>query len=86
MKIGASISAAEANETNLLFMSTILCHVGFPRSEIAERSFMRKSGDAWIYLQAGMLDQGGGPVEQPVPYGVTPPVDNGAPLNVRDPA
>ena len=72
VKIGASISAAEANETNLLFMSTILCHVGFPRSEIAERSFMRKSGDAWIYLQAGMLDQGGGPVEQPVPYGVTP--------------
>lgn len=72
VKLGASISETEANETNLLFMSTILCHVGFPRSEIAERSFMRKSGDAWIYLQAGVLDEENGPVEQPVPYGVTP--------------
>lgn len=72
VKIGASISEVEANETNMLFMSTILCHVGFPRSEIAERTFMRKSGDAWIYLQAGVLDEGRGPVEQPVPFGVTP--------------
>ncbi len=72
VKIGTAISEAEANETNMLFQSTILCHVGFPRSEIAERSFMRKSGDAWIYLQAGVLDEGSGPVEQPVPYGVTP--------------
>lgn len=72
VNIGTSIATTEANETTMLFQSAILCHVGFPRSEIAERSFMRKSGDAWIYLQAGMLDEGRGPVEQPVPYGVTP--------------
>ena len=35
---------------------------------------MRKCGDAWIHVQAGMLDEGDGPVMQHVPYGAMPRV------------
>jgi hypothetical protein len=31
-----------------------------------------KSGDAWLVVQAGWLDEGSGPVEQPIPYGSMP--------------
>jgi len=67
--IGANIALNPPVESDLIYTSTVLCHVGFPRAEIAERSFMRRSGDAWINIQAGILDEGDGPVEQPVPYG-----------------
>ena len=33
---------------------------------------MRRSGDAWLVVQAGWLDEGNGPVEQPLPYGAMP--------------
>lgn len=33
---------------------------------------MRSSGAAWVNVQAGYLDEGSGPVLQPVPYGAMP--------------
>jgi hypothetical protein len=33
---------------------------------------MRQSGSAWVNIQAGYLDEGKGPVQQPIPYGALP--------------
>ena len=57
---------------DMAFTHSILCQVGLPRSKVAGREFMRRSGDAWLVVQAGWLDEGNGPVEQPLPYGAMP--------------
>lgn len=54
------------------YYHAILCQVGFPRSQVEGLQFMRQSGEAWVSLQAGVLDEGRGPVQQPIPYGVLP--------------
>ena len=56
----------------MAFTHSILCQVGLPRSKVDGREFMRKSGDAWLVVQAGWLDEGSGPVDQPIPYGSMP--------------
>jgi Plasmid encoded RepA protein len=50
----------------------VLCQVGLPRSKVTGREFLRQSGAAWVSVQAGMLDEGCGPVAQAVPYGAMP--------------
>lgn len=60
-----------ANE-DMAFTHAVLCQVGLPRSKVAGESFLRKSGTAWVHVQAGMLDEGNGPVQQPIPYGALP--------------
>ncbi len=57
---------------DMAFTHSILCQVGLPRSKVAGREFMRRSGDAWLVVQAGWIDEGSGPVEQPLPYGAMP--------------
>ncbi|VVM07106.1 replication protein RepA [Methylacidimicrobium tartarophylax] len=57
---------------SLAFTHTVLCQVGLPRAKVEGREFMRRSGAAWVNLQAGWLDEGNGPVQQPLPYGVLP--------------
>ncbi|MCW7763382.1 MULTISPECIES: replication protein RepA [Photorhabdus] len=57
---------------DMVFTHSILCQVGLPRSKVAGREFMRRSGDAWLVVQAGWLDEGNGPVEQLLPYGAMP--------------
>lgn len=57
---------------DMAFTHAIFCQVGLPRSKVEGREFMRQSGAAWLNLQAGYLDEGAGPVLQPIPYGVTP--------------
>lgn len=57
---------------DMAFTHSILCQVGLPRSKVEGREFMRRSGDAWLVVQAGWLDEGNGPVEQPLPYGAMP--------------
>ncbi len=57
---------------DMAFTHAIFCQVGLPRSKVTGREFMRQSGAAWLNLQAGYLDEGSGPVLQPIPYGVTP--------------
>jgi hypothetical protein len=57
---------------DMAFTHAVLCQVGLPRSKFEGREFMRQSGAAWINVQAGYLDEGNGPVQQPVPYGPLP--------------
>ena len=57
---------------DMAFMHAVFCHVGLPRSKVEGREFMRRSGAAWLNVQAGYLDEGNGPVLQPLPYGALP--------------
>jgi hypothetical protein len=47
---------------DMAFMHAVFCHVGLPRSKVDGREFMRRSGAAWLNVQAGYLDEGNGPV------------------------
>lgn len=68
----ASIYACSPSSDEWAFLHAVLCQVGLPRSRIAGNEFMRQSGDAWVNVQAGWLDEGRGPVRQTVPYGTMP--------------
>ena len=56
----------------MAFNHAVLCQVGLPRAKVEGREFMRQSGAAWLNVQAGYLDEGEGPVLQPIPHGVMP--------------
>ena len=66
------ISSEKPSGEDMAFMHAVLCQVGFPRSKFDGRDFLRRSGDAWVNIQAGVLDEGDGPVYQPIPYGALP--------------
>lgn len=66
------IATIEPNNNDMAFTHSILCQVGLPRKKVEGREFMRRSGDAWLALQAGWIDEGNGPVAQPLPYGAMP--------------
>jgi|SRR5690554_2822505 hypothetical protein len=72
--IDASARIMEAPPTgnDMAFNHGILCQVGLPRAKVDGSHFLRQSGDAWMSVQAGLLDEGKGPVQQPVPYGALP--------------
>lgn len=57
---------------DMAFTHAVFCQVGLPRSKVDDREFMRQSGAAWVSVQAGWLDEGSGPVQQPIPYGALP--------------
>lgn len=57
---------------DLAFTHAIFCQVGLPRKEVTDKEFIRKSGSAWVSVQAGYLDEGNGPIKQPIPYGPMP--------------
>ena len=57
---------------DMAFTHAVFCQVGLPRSRVEGREFMRQSGPAWVNVQAGYLDEGNGPVQQPIPYGPLP--------------
>ena len=56
-------------EPKKAFLPPVLCQLALPRSRQEAREFMRRSGDAWLILQAGYIDEGHGPVAQALPYG-----------------
>ena len=58
----ALIASKAPSGNDMAFTHAVLCQVGLPRSKVEGESFMRKCGDAWIHVQAGMLDEGDGPV------------------------
>lgn len=70
---GIQISTEPVKGNDMAFSHTVLCQVGLPRSKVDGRVFTRQTGEAWVSIQAGQLDEGtGGPVDQPLPYGVMP--------------
>lgn len=66
------IQAKPPEGDDLAFMHSVLCQVGLPRSKVDGHEFTRRQGAAWICVQAGYLDEGGGQVRQSVPYGPMP--------------
>ncbi len=72
VEVSALIKQEPPKGNDLAFTHSILCQVGLPRSKPEGREFMRRSGDAWLVVQAGWLDEGNGPVEQCLPYGPMP--------------
>ncbi|EPN9162984.1 replication protein RepA [Escherichia coli] len=72
LSTAAEIATNQPTSNDMAFTHSILCQVGLPRTKTEGREFMRKSGDAWLAVQAGWLDEGNGPVEQPLPYGAMP--------------
>ncbi|CAM2164711.1 IncW-like replication protein [Burkholderia latens] len=66
------IATVSPQGDDMAFMHAILCQVGLPRAAVDGTEFMRRSGDAWVNVQSGWLDEGNGPVRQPVPYGPMP--------------
>lgn len=69
---GVEIAMNAPSGADMAFTHAVLCQVGLPRAKVEGREFLRQSGAAWISLQAGYLDEGCGPVLQPIPYGVMP--------------
>lgn len=72
MSAGVHISLKEPTGDDMAFTHAVLCQVGLPRSKVDGREFLRQSGAAWVNVQAGVLDEGNGPVLQPLPYGAMP--------------
>ena len=72
IEAGAEIATNPPSGEDMAFTHAVLCQVGLPRSKVDGREFMRQSGAAWVNVQAGYLDEGRGPVLQPIPYGVMP--------------
>ena len=72
LEASSAISEASPGGDDMAFVHAILCQVGLPRSRVIGREFFRRSDGAWVNIQAGLLDEGRGPVQQPVPYGVMP--------------
>jgi hypothetical protein len=54
------------------FLHAVLCQVGMPRKQTAERRFERTSGGAVMRIEAGALFDGQGLVDYPLPYGTKP--------------
>lgn len=72
IEASAQISSGPPSGDNMAFTHAVLCQVGLPRSKVEGREFLRQSGAAWVNVQAGVLDEGRGPVSQPIPYGAMP--------------
>lgn len=68
----ALIATDPPSGEDMAFTHAVLCQVGLPRSKVDGQTFMRQSGSAWVNVQAGYLDEGSGPVMQPIPYGAMP--------------
>lgn len=72
LKSSFQIHSNPPSGNDMAFNHSILCQVGLPRSKVLGNEFMRRSGDAWLNVQAGYLDLGKGPVLQSIPYGTMP--------------
>ena len=72
IEAATQISSEPPAGTDMAFTHAVFCQVGLPRSRVDGREFLRQSGAAWINIQAGVIDEGNGPVLQPIPYGAMP--------------
>lgn len=67
--VAISMDAPSGDER--MFCHSIMSQIGLPRTQVQGREFHHSFGAAWLSIQAGLLDEGTGPVLQPVPYGAT---------------
>jgi len=68
--IGVAIEMQPPGQQDHMFCHSILAQLCLPRVRVNGREFHQRSGAAWIHLQGGLLDEGAGPVWQPLPHGV----------------
>lgn len=68
----AIISGSPPVGDDMAFTHAVLCQVGLPRSKVIGDSFLRQSGAAWVSVQSGFIDEGKGPIQQPIPHGAMP--------------
>lgn len=71
INLSAQISSPPLGD-DMAFTHSVFCQVGLPRSKHEGQEFIRQSGDAWLSVQAGWLDEGSGPIRQVIPYGPLP--------------
>ena len=72
IEASAEIMGEAPHGNQLALLHAVLCQVGLPRRAVKGQNFMRRSGAAWLNVQAGYVDEGRGAVLQPVPYGAFP--------------
>jgi hypothetical protein len=72
LNAGVEIASDTPASQDMAFTHAVFCQVGLPRAKVDGREFMRKSGAAWVNVQAGWLDEGDGPIQQLIPYGAVP--------------
>lgn len=72
VEAGALVFTERPSSEEMAYQHAVLCQVGLPRRKIERLEFERRCGDAWLRIRAGALDEGSGPVEQPIPYGPVP--------------
>lgn len=72
--IEASVNILQNEPTggDLVFMHSVMCKVGLPRSSVDGLEFERINGNAGINIRAGKLWDGKKFVQQPLPFGSIP--------------
>jgi Plasmid encoded RepA protein len=59
-------------EEDIAYLHAVLTQVSLPRSKTVARVFERRSGNASLRIDAGVIDTGSKFEEQPLPYGAMP--------------
>ena len=59
-------------EEDIAYLHAVLTQVSLPRRKMVERFFERRSGNASLRIDAGVIDNGSKFEEQPLPYGPMP--------------
>src|SRR3954470_23290428 len=59
-------------EEDIAYLHAVLTQVSLPRRKMDERFFERRSGNASLRIDAGVIDNGSKFEEQPLPYGPMP--------------
>ncbi|MBH1829254.1 replication protein [Stenotrophomonas maltophilia] len=72
IEASASIMGTAPEGDDIAFLHSTFCQVGLPRSRPKADVFERRSGNAAIRLEAGVLFDGQDFVKQPLPYGTKP--------------
>jgi hypothetical protein len=70
--VNAAVEIQNEPLDQIAFQHSLLCQVGLPRKETAEREFTRVNGAMSLSIEAGRLFDGTQLVPQPLPYGARP--------------
>jgi hypothetical protein len=67
-----AVRETKSGEEDIAYLHSVMTQVSMPRSKTAARFFERRSGNASIRIDAGVVDTGKGFKELPLPYGPIP--------------
>lgn len=73
IKVGNDIQKANPKKASqLVYMHSIMCQIGLPRSAVEGKVFERVCGNAGMYITAGALYNGTTFIPKPIPFGSYP--------------